>query len=384
MPCADRIIQERIVRETVSNARFLLEACGSSGEVETVFIGGGTPSILSLRDFRALLDGLRATAVPEWTVEANPESLNRRFLEACAERGVTRISMGMQTCNAALLAMLGRPGRNADNLRALELLQKYWAGEVNLDFLAGIPGQNDTDLEAGLSLAVEAGIGHVSLYSLTVEPDTALSRLIAEGKICPDSVEYAEGLWFHGKELLEEAGYAHYEISNFAKPGKECRHNMRYWRLEPYIGAGPGAVSTLPASLLSDADERKGDGIRNANVVRLSNPRDLESFLSGRKGLWGLESEAVSDESFLLETLMMGLRTSEGISTGLFSRRFGGGFDAFFPGRRERWIMDGLAYDDAQSLRLTEKGRLRLDGLLRGIAGDIAGGLPAGIMLQWP
>lgn len=383
MPCGDPEIQERVIEETLEQAEFFSNALGIP-KVETAYIGGGTPSVLSGAVFSRLLGGLPGAAPMEWTVEANPESIDRRFLETCAAHGVTRISIGMQTGNDALLGLLGRPGRSTDNARALETISGSWTGETSLDFLAGIPGQNPRDIEADLGPLAESGIGHVSLYSLTVEPDTELSRRVRRGEIRLDPEETREELWFHGKELLEKSGYLHYEISNFARPGRECRHNMRYWRLEPYVGVGPGAVSTLPAAAAAALGHRIADAAGKANVLRLSNPRTIEGFLSGRKGLWGLGVEPVSDTAFLLETLMMGLRTSTGIPQEGFRRRFGGRMEDFFPGRWARWIDEGIAQEDAASLRLTEKGRLRLDRLLHEIAGDISRGPAAAPRLQWP
>ncbi len=383
MASGDPEIQGRVVRQTLEQAAFFRDTLGIE-RVETMYVGGGTPSILSGSDLSLLLGSLSDLKPSEWTIEANPDSLDGPFLKTCAAHGVTRLSLGIQAGRDGLLSTLGRPGRAADNARALGLISGNWKGQVNLDFLAGIPGQEPEDLEADLSWLAGYDIGHVSLYSLTVEPDTELSRMIERGEIRPDSEEHAEELWFHAKELLEGSGFVNYEISNFAKPGFECLHNMRYWRLEPYIGVGPGAVSTIPAA----AAEALGKGISGqaggARVVRMANPRDIGLFLSGRDNLWGMGVEGVSGEDFLLETLMMGLRTAAGIDGGAFRRRFGFEFDDFFPGRRGTWIAEGLAYEGSEALRLTEKGRLRLNRLLGEIASEIRRGLAAVPDLQWP
>jgi oxygen-independent coproporphyrinogen-3 oxidase len=217
-----------------------------------------------------------------------------------------------------------------------------------------------------------------------VESDTELSKRIERGEIRLDSEESAEELWFRGKALLERSGYANYEISNFARPGKECLHNMRYWRLEPYIGVGPGAVSTVPAAAALKLGHGLSNAVGEAHVIRLTNPHDIQGYLSGRNNLWGMEVETVSDRDFLLETLMMGLRTVSGIDGGLFRRRFGDTLEAIIPGRWQRWRAEGLAHEDTDALRLTEKGRLRLDGLLHEIAEDIRRGVAAPLRIQWP
>jgi oxygen-independent coproporphyrinogen III oxidase len=383
VPNPDPDLEARVVCEILEQAEFFRDVFGIDG-VETAYVGGGTPSVLRRDILDRLLRGVSGFTPEEWTVEANPESLDEQFLNACDSNGVTRLSVGIQTGRDGLVTLLGRPGKSDDNARALRLLTTEWAGEVNLDFLAGIPGQEPEDMERDLACASDSRIGHASLYSLTVEPDTELYRRIADGRIRSDPEEKAEDLWFQGKRLLEQAGYANYEISNFARPGRECRHNMRYWRLEPYIGAGPGAVSTVPAALAAKLGQRIADAAGDACVVRLTNPRDVGEYLCGRPCLWGMEAEAVSDEDFLLETLMMGLRTASGISRRDFKRRFGGDLSEILPGCLESWRAEGLAEEDEEAMRLTEQGRLQLDGLLRETARRIHEGVTLPRRILWP
>jgi oxygen-independent coproporphyrinogen-3 oxidase len=237
---------------------------------------------------------------------------------------------------------------------------------------------------ADAASVARTGCGHASLYSLTVEPDTPLSGLVRSGSIALNPRDHDDELWLEGRAALAGAGLHHYEVSNFARPGKECRHNLRYWRLEPYLGIGPGAVSTLPPDLAAALT-----GVReHAEVVRLSNPRDITTFLSraaGEPGApWGIETETVAAPAFVLETLMMGLRLADGIGADSFRRRFGQGLDRLAPGLWEGWIARGLAAADAGRLRLTDRGFLLLDALLGEFAVALHADRLPPIEVRWP
>ncbi len=366
-------VQGRIVDETLQQIDRFLTVLGPAPRIETVYVGGGTPSLLDPQALDRLLGRIAPLAPSEWTVEANPESLGKPFLRSCAAAGVTRLSVGLQSMEDRHLRLLGRPGNREDNRRALALLDRWWQGELNLDLIAGIPGQTADGLEADVATAVSTGRGHVSLYSLTVEAGTALARMIAAGSIKANPREHDDELWLQGKAQLEAAGLRGYEISNFAVPGKECRHNLRYWRLEPYAGAGPGAVSTLPRETAEAVLGGPLPGV--APVVRLSNARALAP---------GIEAEEVSGPSFLLETLMMGLRLADGIDAASFRRRFGAGLEVILPGLWSGWVARGLAEGPGQRIRLREPGRLVLDRLLAEAAERIRALPQESLRIDWP
>jgi len=370
-----------VIERTIAQLdRFLDHA---PARIETVYVGGGTPSVLPRALLGRLLGRLADLEPTEWTVEANPESLDRGFLDVCGQAGVTRLSVGLQSMDDRLLALLGRPGTAADNRRALELIATEWRGDASLDLIAGIPGQSRTGMLADVAAVARTEVSHASLYSLTIERDTPLDGLIRSGAVLANARDHDDELWLEGRAALDAAGLRQYEVSNFARPGKGCRHNLRYWRLEPYLGIGPASVSTLPGNLaaaLTGVDELAG-------VVRLSNPRDLPSFLSrgmGSRGApWGIETEVVSPAAFVLETLMMGLRLVDGIQAESFHRRFGCDLDHLVPGLWQRWTARGLAAPGAGALRLTDRGLLRLDPLLAELAEALRAGLPA-IDVRWP
>jgi oxygen-independent coproporphyrinogen-3 oxidase len=380
-------VQAAVVDQTIAQARFLLEAAGNP-RVQTIFFGGGTPSALPPGLLEKLLGSFSDLRPVEWTVEANPETIDETFLACCRDSGVTRLSVGIQTLQPRLLSLLRRRASQGQCLAAVDLLQRRWRGELSLDFIAGIPGQTVHEVENDLALVDRSWPGHVSLYQLTTEPGTRLVALIASGEIEMNPAEKDEELWFAGKAGLEGLGYAQYEVSNFALPGRECLHNIRYWKIEPYIGAGPAAVSTVAASIA-----RKAFGLlperSEAAAVRLSCPKSMQGFLQGAASRWGIEIEMISPRDFLLETLMMGLRPSSGINMAAFARRFGKSLAELLPGLWEGWVRKGWAeplmttsLDGA--MRLSPIGMMLLDRLLGEAAGRISTESLSDLTVTWP
>lgn len=353
--------------------------------VETVYVGGGTPSLLPpallerllrhIGDFITLVafgdDAVTAPEAREWTVEANPESLSREHLEVCESRGVTRLSVGIQSFQTGILSTLGRPSGTREAAAALALLAGSWAGEINLDLMSGVPGQDWAGLRQDIEQALEGSPDHVSLYSLTLDdPEHPLARAVDPGA--------QERLWLRGRRLLESRGYRNYEISSFARSGRECRHNLRYWRLEPYLGVGAGAVSTLPG--------------REGEVLRLANPESLSRYLQGSGATWNLEVERVSPREFLFETLMMGLRLSDGIAAAAFLDRFGTGLPALLPGLWSRWGEGGLLTripggghegGGEERYALSFRGHMLLNRLLIELQEEIYALPESGLNLSW-
>jgi oxygen-independent coproporphyrinogen III oxidase len=377
--------QEAVVDQTVSQSAFLLDNLDARGDVPTIFIGGGTPSVLPRPLLRRLLAAFGGLGPKEWSVEANPESIDREFLDICHSSGVTRLSVGVQSLRDERLRLLRRPCTRADILRAFDLISRQWTGELNFDYIAGIPGQTVSEVREDLHVIQGMRPSHVSLYQLTTEPGTQMEKELARGALALNSPEQDEELWLQGCAELERAGFQHYEISNFCLPLKECRHNLRYWRLEPYLGVGPSAVSTIPSADAQQAfpgfsasDQKQGA------PVRVTTPRSFPSFLQGEEKGWNMETELISAADFLIETLMMGLRLAEGIGRPSFERRFGRGFDELLPGLWKRWEAKGLAAPPGETLRLTECGRLILDALLREVAEGLSGSTIPPLDIRWP
>jgi oxygen-independent coproporphyrinogen-3 oxidase len=377
-------VMEKMVSETTKMAHRLIDSAGSATRVETLFVGGGTPSCLPAAQLKTLLGAFSPLGCSEWTVESNPETLDETFLDECREAGVSRLSVGIQSLKTMHLRTLRRRATREHGEAAMELLRKMWDGELNLDFITGIPGQSVSDVMEDLASVGGGWPDHVSLYQLTVEPGTPLETMVDEGRIRLNRSELDEELWLAARDALQSRGYRQYEVSNFSVPGRECRHNLRYWRIDPYVGAGPGAVSTLPAAWAARTAARPELAGNGQSVVRLTAPKDIGAFLRGEESFWGIETELISPTEFLLENVMMGLRLAGGIPEAMLQSRFGRGFAESFPGVWEGWVSRGLALPPDGSLKLSPDGLLLLDRLL----GDIVARLPdverSGLSVSWP
>ena len=222
-------------------------------EWKSVYIGGGSPSLLGAEDLEFLCASIKAAAqnkaAPldencEWTIEMNPETVSRPLLEKAASCGINRLSVGIQCKNDKVLRAIGRRASERDIEKAAELIKNFWPHEWSADLIAGLPFQTKEDIERDISFIERNGANHVSLYSLTLEDGTPLKRAIDAGTI-PYDEEAAEELWLYGRDFLEGKGFAQYEVSNFARPGFESLHNGAYWAQESYLGAGAGAAGTI-------------------------------------------------------------------------------------------------------------------------------------------
>jgi oxygen-independent coproporphyrinogen-3 oxidase len=349
-----------VIDETINELHYfsqvLPDVC-----IATVYVGGGTPSIVERKLLAKLFSAIHAVAknpLFEWSVEANPESMDREFLLLCMEYGVTRISIGVQTLRDQCLRILGRRCSKADIIGAADLLRKYWQGTISIDLLCGIPGQTISYLKEDIAYCLEIfHPHHVSLYSLTLEEQTTLKRLVEDQKISMPSEEFHDELWFYGYRLLEENGFLNYEISNFCRPRYECSHNLRYWLLEPYIGIGPAAVSTLC--------EEKG------RVVRIHQPESISQFLQGEKAYWGMDVEEITGKEFLLEHCMMGFRLKNGFPINHIVQRFGRPLPDFVPELWKRWVEHRYIRKIPGRYALTDRSRYMLDTLLIELAREI-------------
>jgi oxygen-independent coproporphyrinogen-3 oxidase len=372
---------QKVMKETLIQGKYWLAQLGEPA-IKTVYIGGGTPSSLPLDQLEALLAFVhslkKATPDFEFTVEANPESLSSSFIALCQTYGVNRLSVGIQTFRKEQLELLGRSASPEMNYQALERLDALWKGRFNLDLITGLPGQDPKAVREDLASLIKVRPEHVSLYSLTIEEETGLEQKINRGEITLASEDYRDELWLDAAGQLRQAGFIDYEISNFALPGRECWHNMAYWELNPYLGLGPGGVSTLP---VVEAGEEK------TQVVRLQNPCSLPVFIQGRGSQWGSESERIGLTDFFIENLMMGFRLKQGIAKARFLKRFGVELPVLLGGLWERWLTGGMAEAEAGDFyRLTDRGRLLLNRLMEEVIGqrDEAEQRLSAKQLNWP
>lgn len=386
-------VKRKILQRTFEQIDFSLEQI-SPDTIGTVYIGGGTPNSLEPETFTDLLERTAAlcgrTAVTEWTVELNPECITSAQLSELQEAGVSRISVGAQSFSEPLLRFLGRNASADETRSAVEFVSDTWTGSWNIDLITAVPGQTDESALEDLRRAVAFEPDHISFYGLTVEPGTPLADREVSGGFIRKSDEEAAAALKRGWDMLRTAGYSHYEVSNFARPGRSSRHNLHYWRMHPYLGAGPGAVSTLPAA--------------HGNLpLRLSVSRNFEEFLNGsffpgtgpgtlnrvsdttRKAL---EAEMLSESEFLLEYLMMGLRTVPGIELNEFRRIFGTDIRNVIPVTIEKALGEDLLTidtaeggEDSEYLSPTETGMLLLDTILLQAAVEAE---KCSVELKWP
>ncbi len=364
---ADKETMAEVVRAEIAGIDRFADALRVES-IETVYIGGGTPSLLPIDLLDKLLARIGGVFRPvEWTVEANPESLSPEFLAACARSGVTRLSLGVQTFDDRLLRLLGRAGTAAHTRRALDLLAASWTGDLSLDLISCLPTQTVAGALRDLEEAVDEAPGHLSVYDLTLEEGTPLFAAMRSGEYAPATAGLEADLWRESRAFLAASGFGHYEVSNFARPGKECLHNLRYWRLEPYIGVGPGAASTLPGA----------DG----GALRLETTRDLKEYCAAEP-LSSISYERLSAGTVLLEQLMMGLRLENGIERARIVRRFGMTLEACLDGLWESWFRRGWVRPAETAYACTEEGRFSLNALLREAAGVVVG--KRDLKLAWP
>ncbi|MFH1498264.1 MAG: radical SAM family heme chaperone HemW [Verrucomicrobiota bacterium] len=326
---------------------------------DTVFWGGGTPGLLSpgaLRELGAVVRSLAPGGVDEWSVEMAPASVTEARLLALKEIGVTRISMGVQSFRPELLDALGRQHTREQVFRAYERVQAAGFKSVNLDLMFALPGQAEADWLADIDQAVALGPDHISTYCLTFEEDTKLWVKLSKGQVKLDP-EHEARLYTATWARLDEAGYGQYEVSNFARSGHVCAHNVNTWRMGEWIGLGPSAAS-------------QHGGWRGAN------PADLDRWRAEvARGERMTEDRVRLTPGLLLEdAVIFGLRMNEGVDLAELTRRYPGRWAARLMREAGRLSDEGLAVSRGPRLALTDRGRLLADAigaeLLHSLSGE--------------
>ena len=338
---------EALAKETVSRADEI------SDEVNTLYIGGGTPSVLPLSAFNSLLEALRSVGhsgrFDEFTVEVNPEDVVEKgpgYIEGLMKLGVNRISMGVQSFDNEILRFMNRRHDADTAVSAYAILEQAGVKNISIDLIFGLPQLSSQrwreTVDKALHISSQGNLpGHISSYQLSVEPGSMLAKLVERGQWS----EAEDGLCHEQYsilcEMLSTAGYHHYEISNFALPGYEAKHNSAYWRHVPYVGLGPGAHSMLiiPQSLSATAPEgigalsdfpclsgqtpvpvaASGEALRNIPqspsapaFKRMWNREDLTAYIQDPMSVQ--DGEDLTAEQVVLEKIMLGLRTSDGVA----------------------------------------------------------------------
>ena len=316
--------------------------------VDTVFWGGGTPGLLSPGDLRKLGETVRSRLggqPAEWSVELAPASVTEARLAVLRELGVTRISMGAQSFQPALLAALGRPHTREQILRAYERIRAAGFANVNIDLMFALPGQDEAAWLADVREAVALAPDHISTYCLTFEEDTALWVKLSEGKVKLDPEREAQ-LYEKTWATLDAAGFAQYEISNFSRPGHACLHNLNTWRMHEWIGLGPSAAS-------------QHAGWRGTNIDDLA--KWDEKLGRGERATE--DRTALTPELLLEDSLVFGLRMNEGVDLDGLRASHSRAPWAALDQLAARLAAEGLATLREGRLALTLRGRLVADAV---------------------
>jgi len=331
---------EKLIRE--------IEWAGEKYKEETVssiFIGGGTPSILEAEQTAAIMQAVRRCfsieESAEISIEANPGTVTEEKLRTYKTVGINRISFGLQSADARELRLLGRIHSYEEFLESYRMARACGFDNINVDLMSALPGQTVESWEETLTLVADLKPEHISAYSLIIEEGTPFFERYGEERgegILPDEDSERE-MYHRTKEILKDRGYERYEISNYARPGRECRHNVGYWTGVPYLGLGLGASSYV-------------DG------RRFCNNSDLEEYLAEAPGR-RFDEQVLTERDMQEEYFFVGLRMVKGVSVKEFEERFGVTAETVYPGLMARLVREGGAEfggDDGDFFRLTEYG----------------------------
>jgi oxygen-independent coproporphyrinogen-3 oxidase len=317
------------------------------GQVSTYFWGGGTPGLLPAEDLLRLGNALRQHAGQphEWTVELAPSSVRADKLTALKQLGVTRVSLGIQSFDDITLDALGRRHSPAQIHQAWELIQAAGFASTNLDLIFAIPGQDEQRWLTDLARAVALKPDHLSTYCLTFEEDTAMFIKLSQGKVKIDQALEAQ-LYRRTWEALAQAGYAQYEVSNFARPGHACQHNLITWQMGDWIGYGPSAAS-----------QWKGQ--------RWTNPANLDGWCQGIEAGQPVQEQikCLTSEDLLSDALIFGLRLNAGVNPTALAQRFATPFPSSVQNLFTQLQAEGLVQNEGEIFKLTDEGRLRADAV---------------------
>ncbi|MBC8280192.1 MAG: radical SAM family heme chaperone HemW [Chloroflexi bacterium] len=328
--------------------------------VKSVFFGGGTPSYLPQgyieQILAAIQSSFRVAPDAEISIEANPGDLDAAACLGILKQGVNRLSIGVQSLDNDLLNLLGRRHQASEGVEAFQAARQAGFDNINLDLMYGLPNQSMDQWRQTLSSLIELKPEHISLYALTIEEGTPMHRWAAEGKIPEPDSDLAADMYQHAREALADAGYHHYEISNWSLPDLECKHNLVYWENGPYLGVGPGAHSRLgdyrfwtvlsPRDYNTKASGWGGDGVRPLDEL-------VESALENIPTLGGWEHLTL--ETICSETMFLGLRLLDGLNLSEASALAGADLAKKFQPQIKECIQLGLLEQDGDCLKLTEQ-----------------------------
>ena len=313
--------------------------------VSTIFIGGGTPSVLLPKQMEDILQKIyeifELERRPEITVEVNPGTVDEEKLQCYKENGVNRLSMGLQSVKDEKLRLLGRIHTYQEFVESYELARKAGVDNISIDLISSVPGQTLQEWKEELETAAAQNPEHISVYQLIIEEGTPFYEKYAEHpELLPDEETSREIYLWTGK-FLKEAGYEQYEISNYAKPGKESRHNLKYWERGDYLGLGLGAASM----------------VRN---IRMSNTKDMRTYLErcDKPKTMREDVQFLEEPRQMEEFMFLGLRKTRGVSKKEFKRIFGREMDMVYEKALHKCLENGMLLEHKDRIFLSEEGTL--------------------------
>ncbi len=324
--------------------------------LESVFVGGGTPTALPPGQLARLLEALAPLidASTEVSVEANPGTVDRTVAALLADRGVTRVNIGVQSFDASELALLGRV-HDADGAgRAVADLRAVGITNLGMDLIYGIPGQTLSTWRSSVAAATALAPEHLSCYALSFEAGTPLARDLAAGRLAAMDEAEQEACYRHAIAAAGSAGLEHYEIANFARPGRRCRHNLTYWRNRPYVGLGPAAASYV-------------GGVRRTTIADLWAWQEALARGAEPPGT----SERLTGRAAMAETVMLALRLGEGVNRRAFARRYGLDVLDAFAGSLAGHVEAGRVEIDPARVRLASAWLFLADSVLADVVTDV-------------
>lgn len=317
----------------------------AGANVPTIFFGGGTPTFLTGEELAHLLDHLsrkfRIEPGAEITSEANPGTVDLHKLQCMKQAGFNRVSFGVQSFDAAELKRMERIHSPEEVFLAVQAAREAGFDNLNLDLIYALPDQTPERWQDNLRQAVELQPEHLALYGLMLEPNTRFYHLYQKGQLTLPEDEVQVEMYEYARDFARSNGYEQYEISNYAKPGYECRHNLVYWRNEAYLGFGPGAVSYI-------------EGRRWMNM---RHPREYVRRVNAGEQL-EFESESITGWESAAETIMLGLRTRDGVDLDALERRYHLPIELYFREAVQRLIQRGWLEQTGTRIHLTEHGFL--------------------------
>ncbi|GAE33352.1 radical SAM family heme chaperone HemW [Halalkalibacter akibai] len=317
----------------------------SNSALKTIYIGGGTPTALTAEQLDVLLKGIKSIIdigkLDEYTIEVNPDSIEEDKLLVLKTHGINRLSMGVQTFDEGLLKEIGRTHSARSIKDAVKRSREAGFTNISLDLMFGLPGQSPSDFKKSLLEAIQLDVDHISAYSLKVEEKTVFYNRQRKGKLTLPPEEDEIKMYEILRDDLKQAGFKQYEISNFAKPGFESKHNLVYWNNEEYFGFGAGSHGYV-------------DGVRYQNHGPI--PKYLKAIEEGAKPV--LQEHVVSEIERIEEAMFMGLRKREGVNRKQFEKLYNRSLEEAFSEQIDMLVKRGLLCSTKDSIYLTEEGLL--------------------------